>query len=407
MQSQVASVPPGGNRVAPPIFAAWAASRLITSLGAILFSGLRPITDMERAIAVWPPSGDLGLWLNRLLLAPWRRWDAVWYGIILTGGFQAGTGATSFHPLYVILSEPLYRLGFDPTLSLMVTSSLAALGFFWIFCKYAALDLPEERLPLGLFLLATCPLALILFAPYPESVFLFFSTLALYKIRQRRWLAAALATCAASLARQQGILLALPMLWQAWEESGRSLRGLSKAWRGWLSVLSSPSGLLIWTAVRIAYLHEGALDLRSLQTFIYSALLSTSAKDVVPDQAIMWPWNAFAAVLPRLMHGPDVEDVVSIGLGAGFVLLLIVAWRYMQPGERLYSLALTLLAFSLFTGLGRVYLGLPRHLFLAVPVFVGLAAALRRRWQQIPFLGIQVALQLFMLMLYVTNLWIP
>jgi hypothetical protein len=385
----------------------WLILRVCTSLAAALFSGFRPIIPIELSTPLWPPAADLGLWLNRLLLAPWLRWDAVWYRAILVDGYIAGNGSTSFHPLYLILSWPLYWLGMDPLLSLMITSTLAALGCFWIFYRFAGLDLPREQCSLALMLLATFPVALILFAPYPESVFLFFSTLALYEIRRRRWLAAVLATCAASLTRQQGVLLALPMLWQAWEDSGRRVPGVTKAWRGWLAALSAPAGLLIWAAVRIGYLHEGALDTRTWQSFFYSALFSTSARAIVPAQALLWPWDAFAAVLPWLMHGPDLEDVMSVGLGAGFVVLLAIALTYMRPGDRLYSLAITLISFGYFTGVGRVYIALPRHLLLAVPVFAGLAAALQNRWLRYSVLGVQLLLQVFMLFLYVTKAWIP
>jgi hypothetical protein len=390
-----------------PIVSLWLSLRVYTSLGAALFSSLRPITPVELSMPIWPPAADLGLWLYRLLLAPWLRWDAVWFRAILVDGMIANNGSTAFFPLYPLLSKPLYWLGADPLLSLMITSTLAALGSFWIFYRFAGLDLRRDDCLLALILLATFPVALILFAPYRESVFLFFSVLALYEIRRRHWLVAALAAFAASLTRQQGVLLVLPMLWQAWEDSGRSVRGVLKAWRGWAAALSAPAGLLLWTAFRIGYLHEESLDTRTWQGFVYSAILSTSAKATAPDQAIVWPWDAFALVPPRLMHGPDIEDVMAVGLGIAFVVLLALAWRHMQPGDRLYCLAITLVSFSYSSGAGRVYAALPRHLLLAAPVFVGLAAALPNRWQRYSVVGVQLLLQLFMLFLYVTKAWIP
>lgn len=395
------------SRKVPLYVSLWCLLRVYTSLGAVLFSAIRPITSIEQTLPIWPPAGDMGLWLNRVFLAPWLRWDAVIYVSILRFGYHPGDGSTSFHPLYAMLSKPLYLLGVDPLLSLVITSSLAILFFFWIFYKLAALDLSPEGSSVALVLLASSPLGLILFAPYTESVFLFFSTLALYKMRLRRWPLAAFSTCLASLARQQGVLLAFPMLWYAWEDSGRSLRGLLGGWRGWLAVCSVPAGLMLWTAYRLAVLHEGVLDTHSWHGFVYSALLSNSAKSIVPEQAILWPWQALAAVLPRLMHGPDIADVMSLALGVGFVVLLALAWRRMQPAGRLYSLVITLTSFSLYTGAARIYMGLPRHLLLAVPVFVGLAGVLKARRQQIVWISLQLAVQIFMLFLYVTNSWIP
>ena len=255
--------------------------------------------------------------------------------------------------------------------------------------------------------MATFPISVILFAPYTESVFLFFSALALYQMRRRRWLLAALATGLASLTRQQGMFLMFPMLWYAWEDSGKSLDGLIRAWRGWLAAATAPIGLVAWTLYRIYYLHEGSLDLQSWQSFVYSFLLSPSAKVIFPDQALIWPWSAFAIASSKLAHAPDIGDILTIALGVGFVILLILAWKYLDPAGRFYALVITLVSFSVSTGPIRVYLSLPRHLFIAIPVFIGLAGALKRRWQQASVIGIQFLLEIFMLVLYVTKAWIP
>lgn len=391
----------------PPWFSTWLFLRLLTSLTAIFFSAVRPITDLEKQIAIWPPAADIGMWLNRLFLAPWLRWDAVWYVHLLTNGYAAGDGSTSFHPLHIWLSRPLYLLGADPLFSLMVTSSLATLGFFWIFYKLACLDFNPEKSQLALVLAAIFPVSVILFAPYTESTFLFFATLALYQMRKRRWLFAALATCLASLTRQQGVFLMLPMLWYAWEDSGRSVRGITRAWRGWLAACTAPLGLLLWGIYRIYYLREGTLDLTNWQGFIYSALLSPSAKQIIATQELTWPWTAFAVAIPKLVQGPDIGDIVTVGLGIGFIVLFIIAWKYMQPADRIYSFVVILISFCMATGAIRIYLSLARHVFIAVPVFIGLAGALQRRWQQISVIGLQFLLYIFMLALYVTKSWIP
>ena len=45
----------------------------------------------------------------------------------------------------------------------------------------------------------------------------------------------------------------------------------------------------------------------------------------------------------------------------------------MTISYRIYSLTMTWLAFSYYTGPYYPYMGLPRHLLLAFPVFIGLA----------------------------------
>src|SRR5438477_6584894 len=71
----------------PAYFSIWVFLRALSSLLAIFFSASRPITELENKIAVWPPAADIALWLNRVFLAPWLRWDANWYVHLLTTGY--------------------------------------------------------------------------------------------------------------------------------------------------------------------------------------------------------------------------------------------------------------------------------------------------------------------------------
>jgi Gpi18-like mannosyltransferase len=394
------------NRFTFP-FLLWLFFRVLDSIVAALFSSLNPVLQIEKDIPLWPPALDPGLWLNRVFLAPWLRWDAKHYIALLEHGYVAGDGGTSFHPLYILFSKPLHLLGIDPLFSLLIVSSLSALVFFWIFYKLADLDWGSEKSSLALMLLATFPISLILFAPYTESLFLLFSTLALYEMRKRNWMLTALAILLASLARQQGVFLIFPVLWYIWEDSGRSLRGLVRNWQSWLAAAAAPSGLLIWAAYRIGYLHEGALEYGNLQGFIYSALLSPSAKVIYSAQSFMWPWNVLWISTPRLFHSPDIQDLMTYGIGIGFLVLFALAWKHMNVADRIYCAVIVFISFSISSGPIRIYLSLPRHLLVAVPVFIGLAAALEKPWQRATLFGIQFFLQVFMLFLYVGHYWIP
>ena len=394
------------GKIAFQLIGIWLFLRFLASLAAAAFSLLYPMTAIEKNIALWPPAQDIPAWLNRVFVAPWVRWDAVWFAQILTHGYAAWDGSTSFHPLYIWLSFPLYRIGVDPTLSLLITSTLATLVFFWVFYRLAALDLEPAAAWTALLLLATFPVAFILFAPYVESLFLLWTALALYMMRRGRWGLVAMFSFLAALTRQQGLFLALPVAWWAWEASGKSLHGIKKAWRAWLATLAAPAGLVVWGIYRIGYLHEGSLDFSSVQGVIYSALLSPSANKVVVGQAFRWPWEAFAVAVSKLIHEPELNVFVNLALGLGFLLAFIVAWRHLNIADRLYSLAIILVSFSVTTG-DYAYISLPRHLFLALPVFIGLAAALRKPWQRQTLIAAQLVGTMFLLVLYVFIQWIP
>ena len=204
--------------------ALWLALRILSGFWAALASTIRPLTTQELAIALWPPSLPIDAWLYRTLLAPWQRWDVSYYLAIVTRGYSTGDGTTQFHPLYPLLAIPLARLGVSPLLSLLCVSSAAGFLLYLAFARLAALDLPPSEARLSVLFLALAPPAFILFAPYTEALFLLSAVLCLWYARQRQWWQAALAGALATLTRQQGIFLVLPLAWELWEAAGRDWR---------------------------------------------------------------------------------------------------------------------------------------------------------------------------------------
>ena len=89
------------HKITSQMVGIWLFLRLLTSLAALAFSSLKPITDLEKQIPIWPPAQNLLAWLDRILVAPWQRYDAVWFEQILVRGYIAGDGSTSFNPLYI------------------------------------------------------------------------------------------------------------------------------------------------------------------------------------------------------------------------------------------------------------------------------------------------------------------
>ena len=388
------------------ILGIWLFLRFLTSLAAAAFSSLKPITAIEKQIPVWPPAQNFLAWLERVLVAPWARYDSVWFEQILIRGYLAGDGSTSFHPLYIWLSYPLYRLGIDASVSLLITSSLATPAFLLIFYRMARLDLEPATAWNALLLMATFPVAFILFAPYTESLFLLMATAALYLIRRESWGLAALFSFLAALSRQQGVFLALPLAWGVWEASRKSLPGVKRVWWAWLAPLAASAGLGAWSIYRISYLHEGRLDFSNIQGMIYSAFLSPFADKIIAGQAFRWPWDAITIAVSNAIHTPELNVFVNLALGIGFLIAFIVSWRYLHIADRLYSLVIILVSLCVTTG-QYAYASLPRHLFLATPVFIGLAAASQKwRFKHI-LLACQILGLIFLIYLYVLNGWIP
>jgi len=68
---------------------------------------------------------------------------------------------------------------------------------------------------------------------------------------------------------------------------------------------------------------------------------------------------------------------------------------------------MTLAAFSYHTGSLHPYMGLPRHLLLAFPVFIPLGRVVRRRWQRLALVTIAALGWTLMNGFYVLHAWVP
>ncbi len=342
----------------------WMLLGLLTRIEGALLSPVRPMTSLEQGMPIWPPSPPLSAWLERVLISPWVRWDAFWYIRIVEQGYRAGDGTTQFYPLYPLLALPLARLGLSPAQALTLVSVGAGLGAVLLLEQMACLILSPARARAALLLFLLFPVAFVLFAPYSEALFLLAAVGSFWALRRERWWPAALAAGLAALARPQGLLLLLPLGWAMVRRSVRFAQAVS---------LMLPVLMLVgWHAYRMGVLEGFQPAGRSLNAWLYALFLSPYATRVVPYQAFLWPWEALWRGVAHFLRSPDLDMALNLILGGWFLFLFTLAWPRMDGEERLYSLAVTLVAFSYHTGPAHPYMGLVRHLWVAFPVFLAL-----------------------------------
>lgn len=390
-----------------PLLGLWLALRVLTSLWAALVSPLRPDSPVEQVVPLWPPSISFTLWLERALLAPWQRWDATYYLGIVQHGYRLDNGSAQFHPLFPWLAQALTWVTGQPLLALWLVSSLATLALLLIYERLALLDLSRRAARLSILIFVFFPPAFIFFAPYSESLFLLWVVLSFFWARKRRWWQAGLAGALATLTRQQGLFLILPLAWELWEAAERKPRQAIAAWRDWLSLVLIPLGFLLWIIYRAVALHDLQVDSSGLQALIYSVVISPSSSQVVPYQAFLWPWQALWLALAKLWRAFEISLAIDLALASVFLALLALAWKHMRLSYRIYAVVITLASFAYHTGPFYPYMGLPRHLLLAFPVFIGLGSVLRRRWQQLMVVSLGGLGIFCLLMLYVIQGWVP
>jgi hypothetical protein len=302
---------------------------------------------------------------------------------------------------------PLHWLGLPPLVALVVIGSLAGLGCLLAFEHLARLDYEPGMARQATLLLAFSPMAFVLFVPYTEGLFLLWSILCLLWARQSKWWLAGLAGALATLTRQQGVFLLLPMAWELFAQTGHRPWQMLRNWRDWLALSLIPAGLLLWMVYRAVALNDLRADWSNPQALIFSVLISPSSAQVVPNQAFLPPWEALWLALEKFARAPEFSLGVDLLLGFGFVIMLGLAWPQMRTSYRLYSLLIVLVSFAYHTGSFFPYMGLPRHLLLAFPVFIGLAPLMKQRWLMLIAVGCGGLGMIFMLALYLLRAWVP
>lgn len=371
----------------------WIGLRIFTLIWASLSSGIRPMTDREKATALWPPTVPYAAWVERVAFAPWQRWDAHFYVDIVQRGYRADDGTAQFHPLLPVLAKPFF---WSPALGLLLVSSLASLAFVIVFYRLAALDIPNAETAARLML--AFPVSFVLFAPYTESLWLLFAALSFWYMRKERiWLAGA-AGALAVLTRQQGVFLVLPLAYELWERRDRR-------WQSWAAIGLIPLALAGWILYRSVSFSDVHPDFSSFNALLYSTILAPSAHKVVEVQAMLPPWDALWKAITISQQYPTRGNILNLVLGSVMVLLAVIAWPRMRTSYRILTVILFLVAFAYHTGPETPYMGLPRHLLLAFPIFIGSAPTLEKFKGPVAaaFMFGMLALTFF----YVLHAWVP
>jgi hypothetical protein len=168
-----------------------------------------------------------------------------------------------------------------------------------------------------------------------------------------------------------------------------------------------PGALVSWGFYRVMVVGGPQLDLTTWYTLAHSLIFSPSAGMVGATHLLTWPWHALGLALERVWTMPDVDLVVNLALSLAFLLGVVFSWRHLQPSYRIYVLAVVLISFSYHTGHAHPYMGLPRHLFLAFPVFLGLGRAMENRIGRLFLVGSGFAGFCLLATLFALQAWVP
>ena len=283
------------------------------------------------------------------LFQHWDGWDGSLYAIIAQHGYN-GLAMAAFPPLLPVIERALWlSVGTQPALAGLFAANLAELGAFGLFRVLVERESDRETARRALIYLAIFPTAFFLALPYTESLFLLFAVGVFLAVRGKHWIIAGALAALATLTRQTGVLLCVPLL----VEYYRDVRGAPRAGKArglgpFLLGLSLP-----------------ALTELAWYLFLYGRYGTLSATSQAERQdwgrSLAIPVVGFArAGHALLQRGADpnffqMHILLDGAFTVGFALLVVAMWRRLPARYSLYCGALLL-----------VVLVMPAHNWLAL-----------------------------------------
>jgi hypothetical protein len=322
----------------------WAVSRLVV-IGAIL------VAEAVR----WPrPS-----WYARNgahTLALLGAWDGRWYRRVAHLGYLTlpkQQNDTAFFPLYPEVVHALERLGLPYTAAAILISNAGFLVGLFALYELTSFWLPQRLAVRAVVYAAVFPMSFVFTMEYPEGLVLAAMALAGAFAWRGRWLAAAVAAAAATLARPEGAFLLLPLaalVVRSWPRLATRER-----WRALAAVGAAPAALGGFVLYQWVVLHD---------PLAYSHAQAEWGRRFTAD-------GVYRAVA-ELTHPPHgqlgwlLRDALACAL---YLTLLVVAraagvpWSWVIAGALIVVLPLTSGSFNSDARFG----------LLALPVYCGLA----------------------------------
>lgn len=297
------------------------------------------------ALAINPTASYLG------------SWDGRWYRMIAGNGYLMVPGRQSdpaFFPLYPIILRGAQAIGIGLGVAGPLLSNLALLAALAFFHALGREVVGEQLARRATIYLAIFPLGYVFSMTYPESLVLLLVSAAAVAALRGRWGWAAALGAAATLARPEGLFVALPIAGIAWSRrrrSGPARQGLM------LGAVLAPAGAL---AAYPLY----------LSTLLHDPLAWSRAEHAWGRRfSPFGPLDAVAGLPQVLGRSPwALRDVAGFVL---YVALLVVAWRVGIP-HLWVAAAAAIVVLPVFSG---SFESIGRFGLLAPPLFWGLAAA--------------------------------
>lgn len=381
--------------------------RVLFSIWAAWISSMFPRLSQEAAVPLWPIAGPLDVWLRRALLWPILRYDVFWYVGIAKHGYAYQPGSTAFHPLYPLLTGLLGRLiGGHYLLAAWLIAQVCCVVMLALLYRLVLLDHDEGVARRTTLFLLGSPLGFAFLLPYTESLLLLCIVGAFYAARRGRWLLAGLAGAGAALAKQPGVIVVLPLLWELWRQQRERIaaRDFRPLVRPLLGLALTPLGLLAFLGYR-ATLGDIGFSLSDPGSVVGALLVTPSYRDTWGEY-FSWPWVNMLFALEQLRAAPYFYLVLNTLLMTVMAVLVCYSALRQRGSYAIYSLLLLLMNLSIVYPLWP-YMGIIRRFTIIFPLFIQLAVWGRSRLLAVLILCCNTLLWVLIGEAYVRNAFVP
>ncbi len=331
------------------------------------------------------PSPQDGLWL---LVAPWQRFDTIWYIRIAEMGYSGSDASAAYFPLFPILMRGFgILLGGNYLLAGLLLNTVAVLCAFVLLYRLTAQLADPPTAQRALLFWVTFPTAFYLFSGYAEPLLAALALASLYFALRKNWWAAGLAGAGATLARPVGLLIALPLAIEAWR-AGQSWR---ERLNGLVPLLAVGVAMSVWTL----YLYMAFGD----------ALRWANAQKVW-DTSIVFPGQTILLAIEGAIKGKIFlgNTILNLSLTLVVLVAILAGLKKLPISFSLYALAMLVVPLLTYFPISPVA-DAGRRAMVIFPAFMALAMVLRRSWQMSLWIAVSASLQAILFAQFVLWIW--
>lgn len=298
------------------------------------------------------------------LLGAWHHWDACWYTTIASSGYGVGDGmgSTNLFPFLPLVASALAGVNGNLPIAFAAVNGVALVVALMGLTRLVTRDVDRATAQRTSLYVVVFPAAFFLIGPFTEAIFLAAAAWTFVGARERRWELAVIGGVVAGLTRPVGILLMLPVAWEAammvWDRrrAGSPLlrRGDVLAALAVIGPGLAYAGYVAWTAVVVG------------QSY-FDAHMAWGEHHLAP------PWEQLAAGIAYGLDHAKPAQLVNAGVWILFAALTLAGFRRLPLSYTLFVIPQLVLAVTQET----VWplMSTSRYMLALFPCFVVLAIA--------------------------------